>query len=51
MKCNVCDEKVDRCDECNRKFHKGDGLFCSVDGFEAHVCIDCYAPADEGEVE
>lgn len=51
MKCNICEEKVDRCDECNKKFHKGDCIFCGTDGFDEHRCNECYCPAEEGEVE
>lgn len=51
MKCSICDEKIDTCDECGKKFKKGDKIFCNTDDFDKHECPICYTPAEEGEVE
>lgn len=48
--CNICEEEIDCCDECGKKFRKGESVFCNTDYFDKHECSDCYIPAEEGEV-
>lgn len=49
MKCNICDEKIERCDDCQDEFSKGDSVFCSSELGREHVCVNC--SAEEGEVK
>lgn len=51
MECSICGEKIESCDECGKKFHKGQIIFCDTEDFDKHKCNLCYVSAEEGEVE
>jgi hypothetical protein len=51
MKCSICDEEIDHCDECGKDFKKGESIFCCTHDFDKHKCSDCYIPEEEGEVQ
>lgn len=51
MNCNICDREIECCDECGKDFVIGDNVFCCVEDFDKHKCINCFVPVEEGEVE
>jgi len=39
LKCNACDEEIEECDECGKKFKVGQSVICFADG-EHHFCSE-----------
>lgn len=55
MRCSICEEKIQICDNCESSYNKGDRVICCDDSDANHFCCgDCYCKfynIEEGEVE
>lgn len=48
MKCNICNEKIDFCENCNGEFERGDDIWCDREHQGGHFCSgDCYAEFED----
>jgi len=50
MRCNVCDEEIEYCDDCSSAFEVSDTIYCGNEIGREHLCVDCFS-YEEGEVE
>lgn len=50
MKCSICGEEIEYCDDCQTTFELGETLFCGNEIAREHLCVNCMS-YEEGEVE
>lgn len=50
--CNICQEEIDKCEQCKQEFNKGDKIFCEGNyHFCSENCVMEYEGVDEGVAE